>query len=37
MRKGGNFLKRGHRIVAKRGEITQHPVRIHLALALNIG
>src|SRR5438876_8971643 len=26
MREGCHFLKRGHRIVAKRGEITQHEV-----------
>src|SRR6266487_7200943 len=37
MREGRHFLKRGHRIVAKSGKITQHPVSIYLALALDIG
>ncbi len=37
MRQGGNGLKRGCQIIANRGEISQHSVRIHLALALNIG
>ena len=36
MREGGKLLKRGNWIIAKSGEITQHPLSINLVVALDI-